>query len=110
MFTGTAQFPDQKLRVIFVAARRSATAVEGPGEVGAAMAMGNSPGMWDRVYDRSFRRREMQSAVDAMQMWRQGAVGAEKSESLASVMPIVDAEEIDICLSDSDTEIEMSVE
>ena len=93
-----------------MAERRSATAVEGPGEVGAAMAMGNSPGMWDRVYDRSFRRREMQSAVDAMQMWRQGAVGAEKSEdSLASVMPIVDAEEIDICLSDSDTEIELSV-
>jgi len=46
-----------------VAERRSATAVEGPREVGAALAMGNSLGMWDRVYDRSFRTREMQAAL-----------------------------------------------
>ncbi len=94
-----------------MAERRSATAVEGPGEVGAALTMGNSPGMWDRVYDRSFRRREMQSAVDAMQLWREGAVGAVDVEALANVMPIVHEEEIEICLlsdSDSDNEV-MSV-
>ena len=77
-------------------------------EVGAALAMGNSPGMWDRVYDRSFRRREMQAAVDAMQLWREGAIGVVDVEALANVMPVVLEEEIEICLlsgSDSDIEI-----
>ena len=81
--------------------------MEGPGEVGAALAMGNSPGMWDRVYDRSFRRREMQSAVDAMQLWREAAVGTVDVEAVANVMPVVLEEEIEICLlsdSDSDTQ------
>ena len=59
-----------------MAERRGSTAVQGPNEVGGAMAMGNSPAMWDRVYDRSFRRREMQAAVDAMELWRQGALGS----------------------------------
>ncbi|KAL0040166.1 hypothetical protein WJX79_009543 [Trebouxia sp. C0005] len=45
---GTSRLTPQQLRTIFVAERRSATAVEGPGEVGAALAMGNSPGMWDK--------------------------------------------------------------
>lgn len=89
--------------MIFVAERRSSTAVEGPSEVGAAMAMGNSPGMWDRVYDRSFRRREMQAAVDAMAVWRQAAVGHKDAAAVAEVMPTADLEqEFDICLSDSD--------
>lgn len=89
--------------------------MEGPSEVGAAMAMGNSPGMWDRVYDRSFRRREMQSAVDAMTVWRQNAVGNIDASAVVEVMPQVDPEEvmptnnsaeveIDLCLSDSDAE------
>ena len=77
-------------------------------EVGAALAMGNSPGMWDRVYDRSFRRREMQAAVDAMQLWREGAIGVVDVEALANVMPVVLEEEIEICLlSDSDSDIEI---
>ena len=59
--TGTIVFPAQKLRTIFVAERRSARVVHGPNEVGAAMAMGNSPAMWDRMHARSFRRREMQT-------------------------------------------------
>lgn len=105
---GTARFTAQQLRTIFVAERRSATAVEGPGEVGAALAMGNSPGMWDRVYDRSFRRRELQAAVDAMQLWREGAIGAVDVEALANVMPVSLEEEIEICLlSDSDSDIEV---
>lgn len=91
-----------------MAERRSTTAVEGPGEVGAALAMGNSPGMWDRVYDRSFRRRELQAAVDAMQLWREGAIGAVDVEALANVMPVSLEEEIEICLlSDSDSDIEV---
>ncbi|DBB01329.1 TPA: hypothetical protein ACH3X3_011720 [Trebouxia sp. C0006] len=101
---GTARFTAQQLRSIFVAERRSTIAVE----VGAALAMGNSPGMWDRVYDRSFRRREMQAAVDAMQLWREGAIGVVDVEALANVMPVVLEEEIEICLlsgSDSDIEI-----
>lgn len=38
-------FIAQKLWLIFVSERRSSTALEGPIEVGAAMAMGNSPGI-----------------------------------------------------------------
>ncbi len=92
---------------MFVAERRSATVVEGPGEVWAALAMGNSPGMWDRVYDRAFRRREMQIDVDAMQLWREGAIGAVGVEALANVMPVVLEEDIEIrLLSDSDSYIE----
>lgn len=84
-----------------MAERRSSTALEGPSEVGAAMAMGNSPGMWDRVYDRSFRRREMQAAVDAMSVWRQAAVGNKDAAAVLEVMPTDDAEEdIDIDLDD----------
>ena len=91
--------------------------MEGPSEVGASMAMGNSPDMWDRVYDRSFRRREMQAAVDAMSVWRQNAVGNTDAPAVEEVMPKVDPEEhdaltlddsadveIDLCLSDSDVE------
>lgn len=86
-----------------MAERRSSTALEGPSEVGAAMAMGNSPGMWDRVYDRSFRRREMQAAVNAMSVWRQAAVGNKDAAAVAEVMPVANVEEdIDVCLSDSD--------
>ena len=78
--------------------------MEGPSEVGASMAMGNSPGMWDRVYDRSFRRREMQAAVDAMAVWRNGAVNHESVAAVADVMPTEENDEIDISLSDSDAE------
>lgn len=85
-----------------MAERRSSTAVDGRSEIGASMAMGNSPAMWDRVYDRSFRRREMQAAVDAMSMWRQGAAGSETAAAVADVMPVAENEEIDICLSDSE--------
>ena len=104
---GTTLFPAQKLRTIFVAERRSASAVQGPSDVGAAMAMGNSPGMWDRVYDRSFRRREMQSAVDAMELWRQGALGSVNTEALVKSMPVVHTEEIDLCAIDADSDLEL---
>ena len=97
-----------------MAERRSSTAVDGPSEVGASMAMGNSPDMWDRVYDRSFRRREMQAAVDAMEVWRQKAIGSTDTAAMEAVMPKQDPEEVDlqiagstendfcICLSDSE--------
>ena len=101
MLAGSPRFTAQKLRVIFVAERRSSTAVQGPSEVGASMAMGNSPAMWDRVYDRSFRRREMQAAVDAMSVWRQAALGNTETP-VADVMPVAQADEIDISLSDDE--------
>lgn len=90
--------------MIFVAERRCSTAVDGPSDVGASMAMGNSPGMWDRVYDRSFRRREMQAAVDAMSTWRQGAVGEQTVAAVANVMPIANEEDQDIDIDLSETE------
>ena len=85
---GTEQFPAQKLRTIFVEERRSAEATEaGPSDLGASLAMGNSPNMWDRVYDRTLKRREMQEAVDAMQAWRQAAVGDQPAVAVETVMP-----------------------
>ena len=57
----------------------------GPNDAGAAMAMGNSASMWDKVYDRAFRRREMQQAVDAMGLWREGAVCGQSHASVPHV-------------------------
>ena len=77
--------------------------MEGPSDFGASMAMGNSPSMWDRVYDRSFRRREMQAAVDAMSVWRQGAVGEQTVAAVADVMPLAhEDEDIDVDIDFSD--------
>ena len=101
MSAGTEHFPAQKLRTIFVEERRGASAIEaGPNEVGASLAMGNSPNMWDRVYDKTFKRREMQDAVDAMQAWRQAAVndteGTVEIESAVEVQSTVVYEEEDV--------------
>ena len=94
-----------------MAERRSDSAVAGPSDAGAAMAMGNvvnSCDMWDKVYDRAFRRRGMQQAVDAMRDWREGAVAQPSSSSVSSApndvhVPMnVDTREtndLDICLS-----------
>lgn len=40
-------------------------------EDGAAMVMGNSILMWDEVYDRDYRQRLAQAAVDNLAAWRQ---------------------------------------
>ena len=55
--------------------RRGPSRVAGPSDAGAAMTMGNSLEMWDRVYDTNFKAREVQAAVDAMDQWRAGLVG-----------------------------------
>ena len=55
--------------------RRGPSRVAGPSDAGAAMTMGNSLEMWDKVYDENFKAREVQAAVDAMDQWRAGLVG-----------------------------------
>lgn len=67
------------------------------------MAMGNSPAMWDKVYDRVFRRREMQSAVNAMQQWREKAISQDNASNTPVVVSHSPQEEVDICISDSES-------
>lgn len=90
----------------------------GPNDAGAAMAMGNSASMWDKVYDRAFRRREMQQAVDAMGQWREAAVCRQSCASVPHVHinPNADtntflstnvpdyADDVDVDLSDFDSD------
>ena len=65
----------------------------GPSDVGASLVMGNSPAMWDKVYDKAFKRREMQTAVDAMATWREGTLNNRQTETVAQLMPRVENEE-----------------
>jgi hypothetical protein len=59
------------MRHVFVGERRSNTRVEGgPTDKGAAILMGHNVLMWDRIYDRAFKGRETQNAVNAMASWR----------------------------------------
>ena len=55
--------------------------------------MGNSPAMWDKVYDKAFKRREMQTAVDAMATWRECTLNNRQYEAVAQLMPRVENEE-----------------
>lgn len=73
------RFPAQRLRHIFVAERRSRTAVEGPDDAGAAMIMGHSVRQWDLTYDRNFELTQAQAAVDAMAQWRANVLAAPKA-------------------------------
>ena len=50
-------------------------------EDAAAHVMGNSLQMWDMVYDRQYKERKAQAAVDSLAEWRQ-AVLAEAAESV----------------------------
>ena len=40
--------------------------------------------MWDKVYDKAFKRREMQTAVDAMATWREGTLNNRQIETVAT--------------------------
>lgn len=64
------KFPPSQLRHIFVDERCSAEAVGGPSDAGAARIMGNSVERWAISYDRNLHTREVQTAADAMEMWR----------------------------------------
>ena len=69
---GPERLPPSMCRHIFVDERRSDARVEGPGDKGASMAMGNSEIAWDRYYEkqRHFHPRDCQQAVNAMDTWR----------------------------------------
>lgn len=64
----------QQCRATFVGERRQPEAGVGPSEVGAAAVMGHQPAMWSHTYDRMYRARQAQTAVDGMAAWRQGLV------------------------------------
>ena len=67
---GARNLPPSRLRHIFVDERRSVNCAPGPADRGAAMIMGNSEAMWDRIYDTRFHEREAQHAIDNMGRWR----------------------------------------
>src|SRR5438046_2151777 len=71
------------MRHVFVGERRSNTRVEGgPTDKGAAILMGHNVLMWDRIYDRAFKGRETQNAVNAMAGWRGRAGGRQNSAGM----------------------------
>ena len=60
-------------------------------EDGAAMVMGNSILMWDEVYDRDYRQRLAQAAVDNLAAWRQRLLASTPSAFEPSVAAVAAA-------------------
>lgn len=68
------KMPPSQCRQVFVDERRSDNRAEGPSDQGAAHIMGHSVSQWDKWYDTQFYLRQGQSAVNAMDEWRQNVL------------------------------------
>ena len=91
---GAKHLPPSRLRHIFVDERRSIDSAPGPADRGAAMIMGNSEAMWDRIYDTRFHEREAQHAIDNMASWRQHLLQSQVPTNVTSGVDVPSASHV----------------
>ena len=80
---GVSKMPPSMCRHIFVDERLSEDRAPGPSDRGAAMAMGNSIGVWNQHYHKQkhFHVKECQRAVNQMPTWKDNLLASSSKAS-----------------------------